>query len=199
MGQLQALTEIFEVVAASGISLEQQDHGGFEFTLRFEDAELQVGSSCNGVKKFVWHTNQSKNFRQNRMGVLAWNCGSFKLVPDAPEVVAVPRFSLEQDADHGGFEFSLRFEAAGLHVGSGCKGLEVVWYANQQSQSLANFQFELVSDSSIPSLGSFKLSKTHLRSLQHLDFHGNHLITGDLSSLSGLELLSCTLVLAARA
>lgn len=54
-----------------------------------------------------------------RLGfVLAWNWGSFKLL-DAPEVVAVPRFSLEQEADHGGFEFSLRFEATGLHVGSG--------------------------------------------------------------------------------
>lgn len=50
--------------------------------------------------------------------VLAWNSGTFKLL-DASEVVAVPRFSLEQEADHGGFEFSLRFEATGLHVGSG--------------------------------------------------------------------------------
>ena len=45
--------------------------------------------------------------------------------------------------------------------------------------------------------GSFKLCRTLLRSLQHLDFYDNEKIMGDLSSLSGLKLLSCTWVLAA--
>lgn len=122
--------------------------------------------------------------------VLAWNSGTFKLL-DASEVVAVPRFSLEQEADHGGFEFSL----------SGLKRLGCTWVLAQglgkqtrQSQSQSNFQFSICIGGD--KFGQLQVCQTPLRLLQHLDFHDNHGITGDLSSLSGLELLSFTSVLA---
>lgn len=54
---------------------------------------------------------------------------------------------------------------------------------------MANFRLGLVLTSS---LGRLKPFQTPLRSLQHLDFFFNYKITGDLRSLKGLKLLSCT-------
>ena len=46
VGQLQALPDPLEVVAALRFLRQREDHGGLEFSLRFEAAELHVGSSC---------------------------------------------------------------------------------------------------------------------------------------------------------
>lgn len=60
MGQLQALLDCLEVVAALGFSLEQQDHRRLKFSLRFEAAQLHMSSGCMGLEAVWPSTNQAE-------------------------------------------------------------------------------------------------------------------------------------------
>ena len=53
MGQIQALLDVLEVVAALGFWFEQQDHRGLKFSLGFEAAQLHMSSGCRGLE-VVW-------------------------------------------------------------------------------------------------------------------------------------------------
>lgn len=53
VGQIQALLDVLEVVAALGFWLEQQDHRGLKFSLGFEAAQLHMSSGCRGLE-VVW-------------------------------------------------------------------------------------------------------------------------------------------------